>query len=122
VSQVVSELNDEEVDGHLIYTERAQKKAERHAEKFARLTKARINRYQGVNLYVNHLDDRIDGATLHQKFSQFDNITSAKVIPSAIPLLSLPGTTVLTVALMLQCCVHRRLSPSSVVCNVMYCG
>jgi len=78
----VDQFNDKEVDGHIIYVGRAQKKAERHAElkeKFERLKMERINRYQGVNLYVKNLDDTIDDEMLRKEFSQFGTITSAKV-------------------------------------------
>jgi len=80
--QAVDQYNDKEVDGHIIYVGRAQKKAERHAElkeKFERLKMERINRYQGVNLYVKNLDDTIDDEMLRKEFSQFGTITSAKV-------------------------------------------
>lgn len=79
----VDTLNGKEVDGHEIYVGRAQKKAERHAElkeKFERLKADRINRYQGVNLYVKNLDDTIDDETLRKEFAQFGTITSAKVM------------------------------------------
>ena len=78
----MDQWNDKEVDGHIIYVGRAQKKAERHAElkeKFERLKIERINRYQGVNLYVKNLDDTIDDDMLRKEFSQFGTITSAKV-------------------------------------------
>lgn len=61
---------------------RAQKKAERQAElreQFERKKMERINRYQGVNLYVKNLDDCIDDERLRKEFSQFGTITSAKV-------------------------------------------
>ena len=61
---------------------RAQKKAERQAElrdKFERMKLDRINRYQGVNLYVKNLDDNIDDERLRKEFSQFGTITSARV-------------------------------------------
>ena len=79
----MDQWNDKEVDGHIIYVGRAQKKAERHAElkeKFERLKMERINRYQGVNLYVKNLDDTIDDEMLRKEFSQFGTITSAKVL------------------------------------------
>lgn len=81
--KAVDQWNDKEVDGHIIYVGRAQKKAERHAElkeKFERLKMERINRYQGVNLYVKNLDDTIDDEMLRKEFSQFGTITSAKVM------------------------------------------
>ena len=76
------ELNGKEVNGKMMYVGRAQKKAERQAElkeKFERLKLERMNRYQGVNLYVKNLDDNIDDERLRMEFSQFGTITSAKV-------------------------------------------
>lgn len=81
--KAVDTLHGKEVDGHEIYVGRAQKKAERHAElkeKFERIKLDRINRYQGVNLYVKNLDDTIDDEVLRKEFSQFGTITSAKVM------------------------------------------
>jgi polyadenylate-binding protein len=81
--KAVDTLHGKEIDGHEIYVGRAQKKAERHAElkeKFERLKLERINRYQGVNLYVKNLDDTIDDEVLRKEFSQFGTITSAKVM------------------------------------------
>ena len=68
--------------GAVLYCGRAQKRAERQAElkdKFDRLKQERMNRYQGVNLYVKNLDDNIDDERLRKEFSQFGTITSAKV-------------------------------------------
>ena len=75
-------LNGSELNGRPFYAGRAQKKAERQAElkdKFERIRMERINRYQGVNLYVKNLDDNIDDERLRKEFSQFGTITSAKV-------------------------------------------
>lgn len=80
--QAVSEMNGQEFDGMTLYVGRAQKRAERQAElkdKFDRLKQERMNRYQGVNLYVKNLDDTIDDERLRKEFSQFGTITSAKV-------------------------------------------
>ena len=78
----MEELNGKDFGGRPIYVGRAQKKAERQAElkeKFERMKMERINRYQGVNLYVKNLDDIIDDERLRKEFSQFGTITSAKV-------------------------------------------
>merc|ERR1719239_1497252 len=40
----------------------------------------RLNRYQGVNLYVKNLDDTIDDERLRKEFSPYGTITSAKVM------------------------------------------
>jgi len=80
----VNELNgNEELLGRKLYVGRAQKKAERQAElrdRFERLKLERINRYQGVNLYVKNLDDNIDDERLRKEFATYGNITSAKVM------------------------------------------
>jgi len=81
--RAVDEINNTEIDGHVVYVGRAQKKAERHAElkeRFERMKMERITRYQGVNLYVKNLDDTIDDELLRKEFSQFGSITSAKVM------------------------------------------
>jgi len=81
--KAVDELNGKELDNRELYVGRAQKKAERQAElkeRFERLKHERMNRYQGVNLYVKNLDDIIDDERLRQEFSQFGTITSARVM------------------------------------------
>merc|ERR1712158_50889 len=58
-------------------------KAERQQElkkKFEQLKLERLNRYQGVNLYVKNLDDTIDDERLRTEFTPFGTITSAKVM------------------------------------------
>jgi polyadenylate-binding protein len=84
--KAVDDLNGKEMNGKTLYVGRAQKKAERQAElkdKFERLKLERMNRYQGVNLYVKNLDDVIDDERLRKEFSQFGTITSAKVMTEA---------------------------------------
>jgi len=81
--KAVDEINGTELDGHIVYVGRAQKKAERHAElkeRFERVKMERMTRYQGVNLYVKNLDDTIDDEMLKKEFSQFGTITSAKIM------------------------------------------
>lgn len=78
------ELNGKELpNGKTMYVGRAQKKAERQAElkrRFEQLKMERLNRYQGVNLYVKNLDDTIDDERLRKEFTPYGNITSAKVM------------------------------------------
>jgi len=82
--RAVAELNGKELpDGKIMYVGRAQKKAERQTElkrKFEQLKIERLNRYQGVNLYVKNLDDSIDDERLRKEFSLFGTITSVKVM------------------------------------------
>nr|QOW64979.1 hypothetical protein [Lymnaea stagnalis] len=81
--RAVTTLNGNEMGGKMLYCGRAQKKAERQAElkeKFEKIKLERINRYQGVNLYVKNLDDGVDDDRLRKEFSQFGTITSAKVM------------------------------------------
>ena len=81
--RAVQELNGKEiVEGKTMYVGRAQKKAERQQElrrRFEQLKLERMNRYQGVNLYVKNLDDTIDDERLRKEFTLFGTITSAKV-------------------------------------------
>merc|ERR1712008_30231 len=75
--------NGQDLDGKTVFVGRAQKKDERQAElkkKFETLKMERLNRYQGVNLYVKNLDDTIDDNKLRQEFEPFGTITSAKVM------------------------------------------
>lgn len=80
----VTALNGKELtDGKTLYVGRAQKKAERQLElkrRFEQLKIERMNRYQGVNLYVKNLDDTIDDERLRKEFTPFGTITSAKVM------------------------------------------
>ncbi|KAH1029922.1 hypothetical protein HUJ05_003069 [Dendroctonus ponderosae] len=80
----VDALNGKElVEGKPLYVGRAQKKAERQQElkrRFEALKMERLNRYQGVNLYVKNLDDTIDDERLRKEFAPFGTITSAKVM------------------------------------------
>ncbi|BFZ21618.1 hypothetical protein BsWGS_24657 [Bradybaena similaris] len=81
--RAVTMLNGSDLGGKQLYCGRAQKKAERQAElkeKFEKIKLERINRYQGVNLYVKNLDDGVDDERLRKEFSQFGTITSAKVM------------------------------------------
>lgn len=80
----VNALNGKDMgNGKSLYVGRAQKKAEREAElrrKLEMFKLDRINRCQGVNLYVKNLEDVINDERLQKEFSAFGTITSAKVM------------------------------------------
>jgi len=81
--EAVNKLCQTEFKGRKLYAGRAQKKTERQAalrHEFEKRKIERMNRYQGVNLYVKNLDDSVDDARLRQEFSTFGTITSAKVM------------------------------------------
>ncbi|KAM4737913.1 polyadenylate-binding protein 1-like [Anableps anableps] len=81
--KAVDEMNGKELNGKIIYVGRAQKRLERQGElkrKFDQIKQDRIQRYQGVNLYVKNLDDSINDERLRKEFSPYGTITSAKVM------------------------------------------
>lgn len=83
--QAVIEMNDLELQNsdYKLTVCRAQKKSERQAElkrKYDRQKVERMQRYQGVNLYVKNLDDNVDDDMLRQNFESYGKITSAKVL------------------------------------------
>ncbi|DAZ93677.1 TPA: hypothetical protein N0F65_008185 [Lagenidium giganteum] len=66
-----------------LYVGKAQKRSERERElrnKFEQLKLERINKYQGVNLYVKNLDDQLTDDELREAFSSFGTITSSRVM------------------------------------------
>lgn len=84
----LAELNgktfeDENNNSLELYVNRAQKKAERVRENRSRvdaLKLERINKYQGMNLYVKNLDDTINEDTFRETFAPFGTITSARIM------------------------------------------
>ncbi|XP_045913305.1 embryonic polyadenylate-binding protein A-like isoform X2 [Micropterus dolomieu] len=80
--KAVDEMNGKDINGKIIYVGRAQKRLERQGElkrKFDQIKQDRIQRYQGVNLYVKNLDDSIDDERLRKEFAPYGTITSAKI-------------------------------------------
>ena len=83
--RAVNEMNDFELPGtdRKLVVCRAQKKTERTAElrrRYEQQKTERMQRYQGVNLYVKNLDDTVDDEVLRQNFESYGKITSAKVM------------------------------------------
>jgi len=93
-AQAVEELNGIEletmIDGEPVKQElfvgRAQKRAERERElrsKFEAEKMDRLNKNQGVNLFVKNLDDSITDDILREEFSIIGTITSARIMKDA---------------------------------------
>jgi len=81
--QAVRELNETVVNERKIFVYPFQKKYERFAElkkKHEEEKRIRMSKYQGVNLYIKNLDDKIDDDKLRKEFEPFGTITSAKVM------------------------------------------
>ncbi|KAG0342769.1 Protein phosphatase PP2A regulatory subunit B [Podila humilis] len=81
--RAVDELHDCDLLGRKLFVTRAQKKGEREEElkrQYEQQKLEKLNKYQGVNLYVKNLDDDIDDERLRQEFSVYGVITSAKVM------------------------------------------
>jgi len=83
--KAVQTLNGYSIGDKQLYVGRFQKKNERQSEikrKKDLQRQERMNKYQGVNLYIKNLDDTIDDERLRKEFSKFGTITSARVILS----------------------------------------
>jgi polyadenylate-binding protein len=81
--KAVDEMNDTDFGGKKIYVSRAQKKNEREEElkkQYEKMKEEKLNKYQGVNLYIKNLDESVTDEVLREKFSPFGTITSAKVM------------------------------------------
>ncbi|XP_070796100.1 polyadenylate-binding protein 1-like [Pituophis catenifer annectens] len=81
--KAVEQMDGSEINDRTVFVGRAQKRMERQNElkrKFEQMKQERMNRYQGVNLYVKNLDDGIDDEHLRKEFSPYGTITSAKVM------------------------------------------
>jgi polyadenylate-binding protein len=76
----VDALHDTEINGKKLFVARAQKKAEREKELRQSYEQAKMEKFQGVNLYIKNLDDDIDDDKLRAEFEPFGVITSAKVM------------------------------------------
>lgn len=81
-SKAVEALTGKEVNGKSLYAGRAQKKAEREAmlrSQFEEKRAERLQKYQGMNLYIKNLHDEVTDDMLREEFAPFGSITSAKV-------------------------------------------
>ena len=78
----VEKFNGKVYNEKVLYVGRAQKKAEREAElksRYEQERSERLQKLQGVNLYLKNLEDTYDDEKLRDLFSMFGTITSCKV-------------------------------------------
>lgn len=76
-------LHDTEINGKKLFVARAQKKAEREDElrkAYETAKMEKLNKYQGVNLYIKNLEDDVDDDKLRGEFEPFGTVTSCKVM------------------------------------------
>jgi len=59
---------------------RAQKKSEREEKLRKEWEAMKLNKYQGINLYIKNIEDEIDEERLRKEFSAFGNIKSCKIM------------------------------------------
>jgi polyadenylate-binding protein len=81
--KAVDDLDGKEIEGKTIFVGRAQKKSEREAElrnKYVAMKMERMQKLQGVNLYVKNLSDDIDDDKLREEFAVYGTITSCKIM------------------------------------------
>ncbi|KAF2299630.1 hypothetical protein GH714_001275 [Hevea brasiliensis] len=82
-------LNEKTFDDKEWYVGKAQKKSEREIELKGQLEqtlKEKVDKFEGLNLYVKNLDDSITDDKLKDLFSEFGTVTSCKVMrdPSGV--------------------------------------
>jgi polyadenylate-binding protein len=77
------EKGGEDGEDRLLFVGPAMKKSVREKlirDKFAKLKRERMQKFQGLNLYIKNLDDSVDDDRLMSEFAQFGTITSAKIM------------------------------------------
>ncbi|KAM4117886.1 hypothetical protein ACJW30_02G160500 [Castanea mollissima] len=79
----VDALNGKKDDDKEWYVGKAQKKSERENELKGRIEqnlREKVDKYEGLNLYVKNLDDSITDDKLRELFLEFGTVTSCKVM------------------------------------------
>ncbi|KAG2606954.1 hypothetical protein PVAP13_4NG196500 [Panicum virgatum] len=82
-AEAVQKLKGKSMDDKVLYVGRAQKKAERQAElraKFQQGSYGKVEKPQGINLYLKNIDDSISNEELKKLFEEFGEITSCTVM------------------------------------------
>lgn len=79
----VDALHDQDFKGRKLFVTRAQKKAEREEElrrSYEQAKYEKLQKYQGVNLYIKNLEDDMDDEKLRAEFEPYGTITSCKIM------------------------------------------
>lgn len=79
----VESMNGSQLASKTIYVGRAQKKSERVQmlrRQFEEKRQERILKYQGSNVYVKNIDDKVDDEELQKLFGKYGTITSSKIM------------------------------------------
>lgn len=82
-ADAVREMHEFQLGERKLFVGPFQKKAIRTAElkrRYEERKREKAAKFQGVNLYIKNLDDKIDDEELRKQFVMFGNITSAKVM------------------------------------------
>ncbi|KAF8644297.1 hypothetical protein HU200_066502 [Digitaria exilis] len=86
-AEAIKNLNGKSINDKVVHVGRAQKKAERQAElkvQFQQGRDGKVEKPQGINLYLKNLDDSINDEKLKKLFEEFGEITSCKAM-AAVP-------------------------------------
>ncbi|KAF8740983.1 hypothetical protein HU200_013677 [Digitaria exilis] len=81
-AEAIKNLNGKSINDKVVHVGRAQKKAERQAElkvQFQQGRDGKVEKPQGINLYLKNLDDSINDEKLKKLFEEFGEITSCKI-------------------------------------------
>lgn len=76
----VNALHGTKLGNKVLYCGRAQKKSEREAKLRKEWEQMKLQKYQGINLYIKNLEDEIEEERLKREFSQFGTIKSCKIM------------------------------------------
>jgi polyadenylate-binding protein len=75
----VLKLNGHKLGNKTLVCTRAQKKSEREAKLKREWEQIKTKKYNGINLYIKHIEDDVDEEFLRKEFSQFGTIKSCKI-------------------------------------------
>lgn len=78
--RAVDQLHGTKLGNKILFCCRAQKKAEREAKLKKEWEQMKLQKYQGINLYIKNIEDEIDEERLKKEFSAWGTIKSCKIM------------------------------------------